>query len=214
VDYSRCFFDSVQQRGIGDRFVSPVNLALGHDHDPTVAVLSLALGVGANTAVFSLMLRLLPVREPGQLVELLQHYPGEPRGNGFWSGDSDRYYRDRNHVFSGLVALSGHSVSWRGEGLERHTGNGAIGSANFLAVLGLRPARGRLLGPRDEPADDATSSVVLSWSLWKNQFQLDPAIVGKQIVVQDRPATIVGVTPAGFTGMSRWAWRRRWRCPW
>src|SRR5580704_11059952 len=74
-----------------------------------VSVLSLALGIGANTAVFSLintvMLRLLPVREPEQLVELLQRYPGEPRG-GYWSWPSYEYYRDHNHVFSGLIASS------------------------------------------------------------------------------------------------------------
>src|ERR1700687_4364559 len=75
-----------------------------------VAVLSLALGIGANTAIFSLintlMLRLLPVREPGKLVELLQHYPGEPRGNGYWSWPTYEYYRDHSHIFSGLIAAS------------------------------------------------------------------------------------------------------------
>src|SRR6202035_4340196 len=92
-----------------------------------VALLSLALGIGANTAVFSLinavMLRLLPVREPGQLVELLQHYPGEPRG-GYWSWPSYEYYRTHNHVFSGLIASSWPSpFSVRGPGLEPETVN-------------------------------------------------------------------------------------------
>src|SRR6185437_15643103 len=87
-----------------------------------VAVASLALGIGANTAIFSLidtlMLRLLPVREPDQLVELLQKYPGEPRGNGFWSWQSYQYFRDDNHVFSGLIAFTGSRLSLRGNGLE------------------------------------------------------------------------------------------------
>src|SRR5271163_4154 len=76
----------------------------------TVAVLSLALGIGANTAIFSLidtlMLRMLPVQDPGQLVELLQKYPGEPRGNGYWSRQSFEHFRDHNHIFSALIASS------------------------------------------------------------------------------------------------------------
>ena len=108
-----------------------------------VSLLSLALGIGANTAVFSLIntvrLRLLPVREPGQLVELLQHYPGEPRG-GYWSWLSYEYYRDHNHVFSGLIAASSPSrFSVRGEGLERETVNGQSVTGDFFAILGVKP---------------------------------------------------------------------------
>ena len=70
----------------------------------TVAVMSLALGIGANTAIFSIvetaMLRMLPVSHPEELVELLQKYPGEPRGNGYWSWRSYEHFRDNNHVFS------------------------------------------------------------------------------------------------------------------
>src|ERR1044072_7461976 len=77
----------------------------------TVTVLSLALGIGANTAIFSLIdtlvLRKLPVRDPDQLVELLQKYPGEPRGGGYFTWASYEHYRDRNHVFSTLVAAAG-----------------------------------------------------------------------------------------------------------
>lgn len=173
-----------------------------------VALLSLALGIGANTAVFSLintlMLRLLPVREPGRLVELLQHYPGEPRGNGYWSVPGYEYYRDHNHVFSGLIAASQRSgLQVRGEGMEVETVRGAAVSGNFFPVLGLDPAIGRLIGPADQTPDAAAHTVaVLSWSWWKNRFNLNPAIVGRQILVQDAPATIVGVTPAGFNGLT------------
>src|SRR5437870_410640 len=86
-----------------------------------VAVLSLALGIGANTAIFSLidtlMLRSLPVRNPQQLVDLLNTYPGDPRLN-FYSFDAYQYLRDHNHVFSGLIACSPSRLSVRGEGLE------------------------------------------------------------------------------------------------
>ncbi|HUJ49683.1 MAG TPA: ABC transporter permease [Bryobacteraceae bacterium] len=171
-----------------------------------IAVLSLALGAGANTAVFSLintlMLRLLPVQDPSRLVELLQHYPGEPRGNGFWSWPSYEYYRDHNHVFSGLIAASSPaSLSVRGEGLEPETVIGESASGNFFPVLGVKPAAGRLIGADDIATGRAPAVAVLSWSYWKNKFNLDPKILGKTIVVQNAPVTIVGVTPPEFLGL-------------
>ena len=171
-----------------------------------VAVLSLALGAGANTAVFSLidtlMLRLLPVRDPGQLVELLQHYPGEPRGNGFWSWPGYEYYRDHNHVFSGLIAGSTPaSFSVRGEGLEPETVIGQSVSANFFSVLGVKPAAGRLIGPDDIATGRPPAVAVVSWSYWKNKFNLDPKVLGKTIIVQNAPVTIAGVTPPEFFGL-------------
>lgn len=174
-----------------------------HPGFTAVVVLSLALGVGANTAVFglidTLMLRLLPVRQPAQLVELLQHYPGEPRGNGFWSWRSYEYYRDHNHVFSGLMATSPPlHFAVRGEGLEPESVSGQSVSSNFFSVLGLKASAGRLIGP----GDAATPTVaVLSWSLWKNSFNLDRAILGKRIIVQDQPVTVIGVLPSAFLGL-------------
>jgi putative ABC transport system permease protein len=171
-----------------------------------VAVLSLALGAGVNTAVFSLintlMLRLLPVRDPGQLVELLQHYPGEPRGNGFWSWTGYEYYRDHNHVFSGLIASTPPaSFSLRGDGLEPETAIGQSVSGDFFSVLGVKPAVGRLIGPDDIATGRAPAMAVVSWSYWKNKFNLDPKILGKVIVVQNAPVTIAGVTPPEFVGL-------------
>jgi predicted permease len=168
-----------------------------------VAVLSLALGIGANTAVFSLinilMLRLLPVREPGQLVELLQRYPGEPRGNGFWSWPSFEYYRDHNHVFAGLIAATTPSTfSVRGEGIDPESVNGESVDSNFFSVLGVEPAIGRLIGPDDSPNG---AVAVVSWSYWKNRFGLDPKILGKSIIVQNVPVTVIGVTHSEFFGL-------------
>ncbi|HYW46456.1 MAG TPA: ABC transporter permease [Bryobacteraceae bacterium] len=170
-----------------------------------VALLSLALGIGANTAIFSLidtlMLRRLPVREPGQLVELLQKYPGEPRG-GYWSWPSYEHYRDHNHVFSSLTGTSTDTrVSVRGEGLEPETVTGEYVAPNFFPVLGLKPAIGRLIGPDDDPGGAAAAVAVVSWSVWKNRFNLDPAIVGKRLIVQDAPVTVVGVAPRAYTGL-------------
>ncbi len=167
-----------------------------------VAVLSLALGIGANTAIFSLidtlMLRMLPVQDPGQLVELLQKYPGEPRGNGFWTRQSFEHFRDNNHVFSGMIGSSGAApLNVRGDGFEPETVYGEYVSDEFFTVLGLKAAAGRLLG-----REDASSAVaVLSWSYWQSRFNLDPAMVGKRIVVQGLPLTVAGVTPRQFFGL-------------
>jgi putative ABC transport system permease protein len=170
-----------------------------------VAVLSLALGIGANTAIFSLintlMLRLLPVQQPQQLVEFLNQYPGEPPGN-FFSWQSYEYFRDRNHVFSGITGVYPSRLNVRGEGLDPEivVCESAIG--NFFQMLGLKPAIGRLFGPGDDRIGDPSSAIaVVSWSYWKSRFNLDPAILGKKIIVEDVPVTVVGVTPREFDGL-------------
>jgi putative ABC transport system permease protein len=169
-----------------------------------VAVLTLALGIGANTATFSLvytlMLRTLPVRDPGQLVELLHRYPGEPHFNGF-SWPAYQLMRDNNHVFSGLMAAVYQPFRVRGEGLEGQTVQGGYVDGTFFPVLGVKPAIGRLIGPEDDRIGDPSAVAVVSWSYWKTRFDLDPGILGKQIVVEDLPVTVVGVTPRGFLGM-------------
>lgn len=173
-----------------------------------VAVLTLALGVGANTAIFSLintlMLRMLPVRDPGQLVELLHRYPGEPRMNGFpWQ--SYQHFRDHNHVFSGLIGFSPSRFSLRGENLEAETVDGEYVVGEYFPVLGIRPAIGRLIGPDDDHIGAASSAVaVLSWPFWKSRFNLDPGILGKQIIVDGVPVIIIGVAPREFHGFATW----------
>jgi predicted permease len=166
-----------------------------------VAVLSLALGIGANTAIFSLInaliLRMLPVDRPEQLVEFLNQYPGDPALNVF-SVQSYEYFRDRNHVFSGLTGVQPSRLHVRAQGLEPETVVGGRVVGNFFQMLGVKPAIGRLIGP----ADAANSAVaVVSWSYWKNKFNLDPAILGKRIVVENVPMTVVGVTPPEFFGL-------------
>jgi putative ABC transport system permease protein len=169
-----------------------------------VAVLTLALGIGANTAIFSLvntlMLRMLPVRKPGQLVALLHWYPGEPRLNGF-SLQAFQLMRDHNHVFDGLIAAAYQPFHVRGEGREPQTVQGGYVDGNFFPVLGVRPSVGRLIGPEDNRSGDSSAVAVVSWSYWRNRFDLDPAILGKQIIVEDVPVTIVGVTPRRFSGL-------------
>jgi putative ABC transport system permease protein len=173
-----------------------------------VAVLSLALGIGANTAIFSLidtvMLRLLPVREPGQLVELLAKLPGQDRWNIF-SWQAYQHMRDHNQVFSSLIAASntnyGSFFHVRGEGLEPERVGGEYVVGSFFTVLGVKPAIGRLLGPEDDRMGAASAVAVVSWAYWQGRFNLDPAILGKRIVVEDVPVTVVGVAPREFFGL-------------
>jgi hypothetical protein len=118
-----------------------------------VALLSLALGIGANTAIFSLfntvMLRTLPVAHPEQLVEFLQKYPGEPRGDGYWGWASYEYYRDNNHVFSAMTGMSFDNLALvRTEGSESETVIRENVLGNYFQVLGLNPAIGRLIVAR------------------------------------------------------------------
>jgi predicted permease len=174
-----------------------------------VAVTTLALGIGANTAIFSLintlMLRFLPVRDPEQLVELLHRYPGEPRMNGF-SWQSYEHFREQNHVFSGVIGFGPSRFSVRGPGLTPETVDGEYVVGDYFPALGVKPAIGRLIGPQDDRVGAPGSAVaVVSWSYWKSRFNQDPGIVGKRIIVHDAPATVIGVTPRDFFGLAIWS---------
>jgi putative ABC transport system permease protein len=169
------------------------------------AVLSLALGIGANTAIFSLintlMLRSLPVSHPEQLVELLSRYPGEPRMSSF-SWRHYEHFRDRNQSFSDLLAVSRARVDVTGEGLEPETIDGEYVAGNFFTALGVRPAFGRVIDGQDDRLGSPTAaSAVVSWSYWTNRLDADPGIIGKTLVINGVPATVVGVAPREFFGL-------------
>src|SRR5262245_1206566 len=169
------------------------------------AVLTLASGIGANTAIFTmvngLMLQALPVRDPEQLVEILHHSPGEPEPgfNGF-SLEAYQSMRDGNHVLSHLIIGSLNVYIVRGHGLESQTVFGGNVGGTFFEALGVRPAIGRLIGPQDTDMDSLAVAVV-SWSFWKSRFNLDPAIVGRRIIANNTPLTIIGVTERRFYGL-------------
>ena len=174
-----------------------------------VAVLTLALGIGANTAIFTLtnglMLRTLPVRDPGKLVELLHHYPGEPEpGFSGFSWDAYRIMSGGNHVFSDLfIGSSMNFAPVRADNLQPQTMFvGSVGG-NFFQGLGIRPAAGRLIGPEDVHEGSYAPVAVISWLFWKSRFNLDPASIGKKIIIgDDAPLTIIGVAQRGFYGLS------------
>jgi predicted permease len=178
-----------------------------------VAVLTIALGIGANTAIFTmmngLMLHTLPVRDPGQLVEILHHYPDDPEPgfNGF-SWDAYQTMRDGNHVLSDLIIGSLNVYVVSGHALESQTVFGGNVGGTFFESLGVRPAIGRLIDPQDTTNPSAVA--VVSWSFWKSRFNLNPAIVGQKITANAAPVTIIGVTQRGFYGLSNQAQQDIW----
>jgi predicted permease len=178
-----------------------------------VAVLTLALGIGANTAIFTmmngLMLHTLPVRDPGQLVEILHHYPDDPEPgfNGF-SWDAYQIMRDGNHVLSDLIIGSLNVYVVSGHALDSQTVFGGNVGGTFFETLGVRPAIGRLVGPQD--IMDSSAVAVVSWSFWKSRFNLNPAIVGQKVIANGTPVTIIGVTQRGFYGLSNQAQQEIW----
>ncbi len=170
-----------------------------------VAVLSLALGIGANTAIFSLfytiLLRTLPVAHPEQLVELVMDSPRELHWAGYWGWEKYEYFRDHNHVFSGITGMSFDNLaSVRTESSEPETLILENVPGNYFRVLGLKPAIGRLIGPADVPASGAGDVAVVSWSYWNRRFRRDPAILGKRIFYNDTLKTIIGVAPREYVG--------------
>jgi MacB-like periplasmic core domain len=177
-----------------------------------VAMLTLALGIGTNTAIFSLtdqvLLRLLPVPHPEQLVVLSSTGVKSGRtssdyGAGVAVSFSYPMYkglRDRNEVFSGLLACFGvdANVSWHGHA-ERVSGE--LVSGNFFQVLGVRSAVGRVFSPQDETAPGANPVAVLSCGYWTQHFGGKTSLLNQTIEVNGTRLTVVGVTQAGFTGV-------------
>jgi predicted permease len=164
-----------------------------------VAVLSLGLGIGANTAIFSLlntlMLRPLPVHEPDRLVEVLSTFPGEPRTNGYnWT--VFEHYRDNNHVFADVFAMS----PARFQVGDVKDVSGEYVTENFFPALGVGAALGRLIGPEDH-LSGTTPVIVISWRLWQERFTLSPSVLGQSLLVNGVPATIVGVAPESYHGL-------------
>ncbi len=175
-----------------------------------VAILTLALGIGANAAIFSLtdqvLLRLLPVERPRELVVLTS--PGVNHGR-VWS-DSDggpsfsypmyKDLRDRNEVFAGLLAGFHVQVNVAGQG-ESQLADGLLVSGNYFQVLGVRPFLGRVFSSQDETAPGANPVAVLSYGYWTRHFGSDPNILNKQLAVNGNSLTVVGVARPGFTGV-------------
>ena len=176
-----------------------------------VAIITLALGIGANTAIFSItyqvLLQLLPVPHPEELVVLRS--PGPKQGHVSSDGDDATSFsypiykdiRDRSgRVFTGVLARYAIPLSVSGLGnTERATGE--LVSGNYFEVLGVRPALGRILGSQDETSLGANRVALLSYGYWTRHFGNDPSVLNKQITVNGTLLTVVGVSQPGFTGV-------------
>ena len=167
------------------------------------AVLSIALGIGANSAIFSLMdvlmFKTLPVREPQQLVELLTDRGGRPF-NAF-SFQALGHLQKHNQVFTGLIASTySRFYMIAEEGVpERVAGQYVTG--NFFSLLGVGTVRGRPISPEDDRFGDAHPVAVLSYGYWQRRFAGDSTVVGRSVIIEDLPFTIVGITPPEFLGV-------------
>ena len=172
-------------------------------------VVTLALGIGANAAIFTLfdqaLLRMLPVERPKELVrfEWTGGYNGSASSFG---GDIDNYfsypmYQDlkaKNQVFTDILATDrvGAGLSWHNQAEAR---DGETVSGNYFEVLGLHPAAGRLFTDADDQKG-APITAVMSYDTWQQDYAGDPSIIGSAFFINTKPATIIGIAPKGFYG--------------
>jgi len=171
-----------------------------------VAVLSLALGIGANTAIFTVInavfLHPLAIEEPSRVAELFtQDHRTAQTGNFAMTPSSIQNfedYRDQSTVFSGLTAYFNNGFQWTQNG-ETTGLAGVMATANYFDVLGVKAALGRTFNA-DEDLKAAATVVVVSHSLWQSKFNSDPALIGRTLTLDGIPFTVIGVTPPGFKG--------------
>ncbi len=166
-----------------------------------IAILTLALGIGANSTIFtfiqSILLRPLPVSHPQQLVSLK------------WGGMTNISYpnyidfRDRNQVFSSLIACRYNPVSLSLHTRDNSRAWGYEASGNYFQTLGIKPALGRFFGPSEDDKPGAHPVLVISYRFWRSRFAAAPDIVGRVVKVNGFPFTIIGVAPRGFSGTER-----------
>jgi predicted permease len=175
----------------------------------SVAILTLALGIGANTAIFSLMdqimLRRLPVKNPGELVILRS--PGRGDGHVWTDGDAAQSFSYPAYkglgdcpAVSGMLARFAFDASIASRG-QTERGLGELVSGNYFEVLGVQPAFGRLLTADDDRVPSGHPLVVLSHAYWTQHFGGDPGILNQTLLVNNTPLTVIGVAQKGFEGI-------------
>jgi putative ABC transport system permease protein len=177
------------------------------------AILSLALGIGANTAIFTLtdavFLNPLPVQEPSRVIEVytVDHLTKTTNNLGrtgsSWMNFMD--IRDQNQVFGGISAYTFGNVSITGRG-EPKPEAAQLVTANYFDVLGVSPFLGRAFLPEEDRKP--TPVAILSYSLWQSEFGGDPKIINQTIQMNSTAYTIVGVAPIGFKGICPWGIRK------
>jgi predicted permease len=176
-----------------------------------VAILSLALGIGANSAIFSLfdqmLLRPLPVAQPSELVNFKAPGPKPGSTQCSQAGGCDEVFsypmfKDLEKAQTSFTGIAAHksfggSIGYKGTSLN---GDGLLVSGSYFPVLGLNPALGRLLTPEDDKTIGTHFVVVLSYDYWKSRFALNPSILNDTLIINSQAMTVVGVAPRGFEG--------------
>jgi predicted permease len=176
-----------------------------------IAILSLALGIGANSAIFSLfdemLLKPLPVVEPSRLVNFGAPGPNPGSQNCGQAGDCDVVFSypmllDLQKATTGFSGIGAHvtfgaNVAYQGVTVN---GDGMLVSGSYFPVLGLHPALGRLFGPQDDAPIGQNFVAVLSYGFWASQLGSNPGIVGQTMVINGKSMAIIGVAPQGFEG--------------
>jgi putative ABC transport system permease protein len=185
-----------------------VRMLLKHKGFTTVAILSLALGIGANTAIFQLLdavrLRTLPVRAPQELFELRMANMDGARG-GIWREPSVTFpmweqIRDRQEAFSGIFAWGTDTVNLAPGGEVRRARMLYV-SGDFFNTLGVNATRGRVFTNADDQRGCAAPGIIVSHDFWQREYGGDAGIVGRALTISDHSFEVIGVTPANFFGM-------------
>src|SRR5262245_47264811 len=180
-----------------------VRMLLKNPGFTTIAVLTLSLGIGANTSIFTLLdkvlIRTLPVERPDQLVTFVEDAGGAP---AIFSYPLYADLRDRNDVLSGLVAYWQRPFSLS-DGSQSERVVGQIVTGNYFAALGVRPALGRFFLQEEDRTPGTHPVVVISHGLWRRRFDADPAVIGRAGILNAYRYTVVGVAPSEFTGTTR-----------
>ena len=173
----------------------------------TVAVLSLALGIGANTAIFTVVnavfLHPLAIEDPTHVVEMFTRDTKTVQAANFTltptSYQNYEDYRDQSKVFTGLAGYFPFGLQWTRNG-ETQGLPAMMTSANYFDVLGIKPFRGRLFRPDEDRTLGADTVAVVSHSLWIREFGSDPNLIGQTLTLNGMPFTVIGITPPGFKG--------------
>jgi putative ABC transport system permease protein len=180
-----------------------VRMLIRHKGFTAAAVVTLALGIGANTAIFSLLdkivVRALPVEQPDRLVTFLGGAEGFPLAMSYPMYTA---IRDRVPLIPALAAYSPRPFSLAdGAAADRVTG--AVVSGNYFSMLGVRPAIGRFFAPDEDRTPGTYAVAVLGYGLWRRRFGSDPAVVGRSVTLNAHAFTVIGVAPPEFTGTTR-----------
>jgi predicted permease len=172
-----------------------------------IAILTLALGIGANTAIFSavdaLLLRPLPYRDPARLMEISVTVPpqrGEPaRDNAPWSYMKAKVFRESQHVFSSVGLYTGDKATLRAAETSRE--DAEVIDEAYLPTLGIQPSLGRnFLTEENQP--NGRRSIIIGDGFWSRRLNADPSVLGRTLTIDNEPYTIIGVMPAGFRGLT------------